>query len=115
MIVFRFVMYDQKSIPDNIDEEAWVTKVESYDTYDRLTVKINHNKYMIFTDKDIYQIGDKLMIKASVSLFPKQTVPHGFNAKNYYLSKGVFGKLEIESIRKIGYQTHLLTLRDRIF
>lgn len=114
MIVFRFVMYDQKSIPDNIDEEAWVTKVESYDTYDRLTVKINHNKYMIFTDKDIYQIGDKLMIKASVSLFPKQTVPHGFNAKNYYLSKGVFGKLEIESIRKIGYQTHLLALRDRI-
>lgn len=55
-------------------------------------VKDHQNKYIYYAYID-YTIGTKLHIDGEMIPFNKNTIPNGFNPKDYYLSKGIIGEL----------------------
>ncbi len=80
-------------VDEYIELEVKVVDVIKYDTYQKLTVKDGLNKYHMYTYDDKLDIGDQCYIKAYIEPYDHQRVPFGFDPYNYYLSKGVKGKI----------------------
>jgi competence protein ComEC len=64
--------------------------------------------------KDVYQLGDQLKVEATVNVYRKQTIPFGFNAKNYYQSKGILGYLDDDQIEYLNHTFHIGSLRSKL-
>jgi DNA internalization-related competence protein ComEC/Rec2 len=76
-----------------------VVDIESYEQYERITVRYHLKKYHIYSYQDIYTIGDQIYLDADIALYRHESIPFGFDFYDYFLSKGICGKLEnIENI-----------------
>ena len=58
-----------------------------------------NEKSVFFTDED-YEIGEQLLVKASIDIPNKNTNPNLFNYRNYLLSKGIASTIKIEKVYK---------------
>lgn len=97
-----------------IQQNLNITMIDSYEDYDRYTLKYSRYKFHMYGQKNQYQIGDVLYVKAQVTPYRSQSVPYGFDAKNYYLSFGVYGKLDVKELEYVGHQFHLFEFREKL-
>ena len=114
LISLGYYILSTESIPSEVSHQAQVVKVDHYDSYDRIVLKIQRKKYIAYTSLEKFQVGDAFYVEAQVTCFPKETTPLGFNAKEYYLSKGISGKLKIIDIGEIKHKANIYTLREKI-
>lgn len=63
-------------------------------------VKDHLIKYTYFSIID-YSIGTKLRIEGELEPFNQNTIPQGFHPKQYYLSKGIIGRLDHVTVLEI--------------
>ena len=66
-------------IPHEVSDVAKVIKIDHRDTYDSIILKIKGRKYITYTSNELFQVGDEVYVEAEVTVYPKQTVPLGFN------------------------------------
>jgi competence protein ComEC len=114
LITLRFYQYTQQHIPDYISGVGRITHIESSTYHDQVIIDINHQKFQLKVTKNAYRLGDQLKIEAYVNQFRKQTMPFGFNAKQYYLSKGVLGYLSPAEVEYIDHTFHIGFLRSKL-
>jgi|GEM_PF-1189684 len=95
--IYLIYMYNVSQIKDNISDIAEVIDVLKKETYYINTFRINGLNYINYTNKELYEIGQKLFIKGRIEAFETNTFPGGFNQFKYYLSLNINGKLVIES------------------
>jgi len=98
LIIVRFYYFENQQVPQTIHGKAKIVEITSYEYSDLIVVKYQNTKYQAFVDIDIYQLCDYVILDAEVKQFRDQTIPFGFNQKDYYLSHNIRGYLEISSI-----------------
>ena len=94
----------------NHDTFLIVNKSKQMYTY-QYVLKNGVFKY-IYYDNDEYSIGSKLTIHATSNPFHRQTIPKGFDPKNYYLGKGIIAELSNVTIIHV---EHKETIREWVF
>ena len=109
-IVYYMIM--TLEMTSTISDSVRVVRIDRFDDYDRIIMKIEGKKYVTYSTSDIFEIGDEVVIKADVIPYAKQTVPLGFNANLYYKSLGIYGKLSIKEMGEITHHINLFTLRE---
>ena len=103
-----------EKIDKHIDETLIIVDIDDYDTYQRVTVKKNFKKYHIYTYEDEYLIGDVLWVSGAITPYQTKTNVFGFDAKKYFLSHGVYGKIEIQELRIVDHRFHINSLRSEM-
>ena len=101
----------ERKIDENIDQIYKVIDIDQYDHYERLTIKKSYHKFHLYVYEESYQIGDKLWITGKYLPYKEETSLHGFNLKRYFLSHGVYGKIDADSVIFVNHQFHLNNLR----
>lgn len=86
-------MIKTPSIPDDIHGTVRVVDGEKGEYATRYRITHKGYSFHVYAPHDRYQIGDRLLIKATIETYPKQTIPKGFDAYHYYLSKGIHGRI----------------------
>jgi len=114
IISFRYFIVETLEIPDHIDGVGQITEIKSYDYSDLVTIRIDGVLYQTFLSKDAFDYGDELYITADVMPFRKETIPFGFDQKQYMLSLNMRGSLEVTSISFIRSHTGFYTLREKL-
>jgi len=112
LILLRWYIRDHQHIPNYLQAEVKVIQVMHEETYDVIEIKHHQNRYLIYVNPDRYHVGDVLFVRGEVRLYPKQTAPYGFDQKNYYLSKGILGKILSDDITWVRRDFHLMSLRQ---
>ncbi|HAX02945.1 MAG: hypothetical protein A2Y45_05890 [Tenericutes bacterium GWC2_34_14] len=112
LILLRWYIRDHQQIPNYLQAEVKVIQVMHEETYDVIEIKHHQNRYLIYVNPDRYHVGDVLFVRGEVRLYPKQTAPYGFDQKNYYLSKGILGKILSDDITWVRRDFHLMSLRQ---
>lgn len=102
--------YNQKSIKQNVT----VVSIDSYNDYARYTVKYSRYKFHFYSGLNAYQLGDNLYIKGDITPYRNQTVDKGFNAKHYFLTFHVYGKIDNKEIEFIKHAFHMNAFRDQL-
>ena len=101
-ITLRFYIFQNQVIDHNIQQVGVVTHI-SEDLYSyTYTVKFEKLSLNIKDKKELYQVGDKLLIKGSIQRYRSHTIPHGFDTDTYYLSQNIQGYVRNPDIEKIG-------------
>src|SRR5690554_3916566 len=109
--LFTFLNYHKH---EDVNEQVIIVDKNRYDNYERYTVKKGRFKYHIYGYDDAYDIGDVIYIKGKIITYRSQSSSFGFNAKTYYLSYQIYGKIEIEEITYIKHKFHLNSIRDQL-
>lgn len=113
LIYLLFLVISQLSIPKTIQGEARVVLIHENLYTDTITLKYKHLKFNMQSQKDQYNHGDILYIKADVKNYRLDTIPFGFNQKNYYLSKGVYGYLDVKEVSFLKESLSILSYREK--
>jgi len=108
VITIRFYLFIEQKVPEQVYGIARVVEINETLYNDQLTININHQKFNMNSPKGKYQLGDRLKIEANVRKYRSQTIPFGFNAKTYNLSKGVIGYLTEVKIEYLDQSFHIL-------
>lgn len=111
LILFIPYTLTEKKIEENIDQIFMVVEIDHHDNYQRLTIKKSYQKFHLYVYEKSYKIGDKLWIKGKYLPYKEETSLHGFNLKRYFLSYGVYGKIDADSVIFVNHQFHLNNLR----
>ena len=98
-------------VPSYINDSGIVTRIDEKTFGSTYTLSFGKHHFHLNAKKGSYVVGDYVYVEAIVKPYRKQTIPHGFNASQYFLSNNVRGYLHIEDIKKIGYKPHLMTFR----
>jgi len=112
LFFIRLYFFEMETVPLTIHGEAKIVEINTYEYSDVVILKYQHIKYQAFVDKDIYRIGDVVVIDADVTLFRNQTIPYGFDQKTYYLSQNVRGYLTIYSIDFVRHSFSVYSFRE---
>jgi competence protein ComEC len=82
-------------IESQIDDRVKIVEINKYEYYDLIKVKYE-NKYFNFKLRtNHYSVGDIVWLKGNIYPYRKNTYEFGFNQKNYYLSKNIYGSIEV--------------------
>jgi competence protein ComEC len=114
LVLMRFYGWMHLEPTKNIHGNAEIIKVEHMQYQDRLTIKINWMHMHIYTTKDYYQTGQTIVIKGEVKTYKKQTIPHGFNPYQYYLSQNIKGYIDYPEITVIKSQHFSVVPREKL-
>jgi competence protein ComEC len=112
IFIFRMMFFMVQM--DQINGEVRVVRVQTYEYNERVTVSYHHKRYVFYTFKGQYKLGDKLQLEAYVVEFEKPTRPFGFDVFKYYLGNNIHGKLEITQVEFIKSSYHVLSFRDHM-
>lgn len=105
IIGYAVLLSNVKSKEFNHDTFLIVNKSKQTYTY-QYTLKNGVIKYMYYDDHE-YSIGSKLTLHATSIPFRRQTIPKGFNTKNYYLGKGIVGELSHVTIIHVEHNENI--------
>ncbi len=75
-------------------------------------IKYQSKTFLFRATNNAYRIGDIIYLDASVMLFENKTRPFGIDFKHYYLSKGVYGTLQIHEINFVKHSFHINQIRE---
>ncbi|MBU1093847.1 MAG: ComEC/Rec2 family competence protein [Firmicutes bacterium] len=114
MLSARYYIFDARVTPISIHGESQITELTPYEYTDMIILKYNNYSFQAFVDQGAYQVGDIVFVDAHVEPFRNQTIPFGFNQRNYYLSQNVRGYLDIESIAFISHSDSFYHLREEL-
>jgi len=119
-IMLVFIMYmawftlSQVSIPEVIDEDVMIIRVEHQDDYVVLWLKAESGTFLAYVSDTTRISGDVIHVKGDVSRFPNQTVPRGFDRFKYHLSQGIQGKITLDEMNYRYHRFHIFELRDKL-
>ncbi|MDO9630126.1 MAG: DNA internalization-related competence protein ComEC/Rec2 [Acholeplasmataceae bacterium] len=109
-----FTLIQLKEIPKEIYGEARIIETNENLYTDTVTIQYQQMKFNMQTKKDLYTPGDIIYIKADVKSYRNQTIPFGFNQKNYYLSSNIQGYLNVKEISLIRNGFSMLSYREHL-
>ena len=104
----------QVNLPQAIDEDVTVVRVEHQDDYATLWLKTQKGTFLAYVSDTTLISGDVIHVKGDVSRFPYQTTPKGFDPFKYYLSLGIKGKIRVDDISYRYHRFHIFEFRDRL-
>lgn len=105
-----FIIVQQQSII-HISGKAKVIDIKDYDTYERVTIRYQFKTYHIYDYQNLYEIGDHLYLDGDIVSYKHETIPFGFDFNEYFLSNGVYGKVENIKNLSIDHGFHINTYR----
>jgi competence protein ComEC len=101
--------------PSLIQGEVKVVGINQGEYSDTITIKYKQMKFNMKSQIGRYSYGDIIYIHADVKSYRNQTIPFGFNQKEYYLSKGVKGYLDVKEATLIQSSFSIYQIRDKLF
>ena len=104
----------QVNLPQTIDEDVTVIRVEQQDNYATLWLKTRNGTLLAYVSDTTLISGDVIHVKGDVSRFPYQTTPKGFDPFHDYLSLGFKGKIRVDDISYRYHRFHIFEFRDRL-
>ncbi|TNF08585.1 MAG: hypothetical protein EP317_02945, partial [Bacillota bacterium] len=115
MIFTRYAFFVSIDTDDYVNQTVHVVRIEKHQYQSSYTLDVGRYHVLMKSQHDIYEIGDILYIKGEIFPYPKQTVPHGFNSYQYYLSKHVRGYIIPDEVAKVDHRFHILHLRYNMY
>lgn len=115
--LLAFVTYqtlDQQKVPKTINGYGEVINKDSYDSYDKLIVKIDKFKYIAYAQHNQFRLGDQIDVQGIIEKYPHQTAPLGFDYHRYYQSNGISGKMIWDEVRLVKHTHHIYSLREKL-
>ncbi len=97
-----------------INDEVKIVDIDTYDNCDRLTVRYQYKKYYIYVYDHRYSLGDHIYIKGEIIKYEHERVPFGFDAYDYFVSKGIYGLINIDEINYISSGFNIFSFRDQL-
>lgn len=101
-------------IPSTIQGEVIVIDELKREYSSRYIVKHQGHRYTFFGPEDDYQVGDRIILRAKIDIYPKRTIPKGFDTNSYYKSIGIDGTLIDMDIIHIESGFSFWSLRETI-
>lgn len=114
IVIIQFTLISQRKIPEKIKDQVRVSQVTQTTDYDMVFINYQWMKFRFYANTDKYSKGDIIFIEADVSAFRGRTLYFGFNTKDYFLSQGVYGELNIKSIDTIRRGPSIFNLRNKL-
>ncbi len=90
-----------------VNNRYMVVDINQYDNYERYTLKKGRYKYHLYSYGHYYDIGDVVYVKGEIIEYKTQSSSFGFNAKQYFMSFNIHGKISVEEISFIKHQFHI--------
>jgi len=112
-ILFIFILISiirMDYVPTKINNHVLITDKEFTGNYYRYTINHQFKKYQ-FTSNNVFNSGDIIKLEGIIEPFKQETIPGGFNAKTYNLSKNIYGAIYQVKARKI-LGLNLFKIRD---
>lgn len=113
-VTARFIVFSLHQDTTWIHDQVKVVDVDHYDTVNRITITYQEHQYHAYIYDLNINMGDWVFIKGKVEPYIEETIPYGFNQKQYYLSKNILGKVQIESIEKVSKGLSFWFLRQKL-
>ena len=99
---------------DSIKDQVYVNEVIRTDSYDIVIIRYQMMKYRFYASSNLYDPGDLIFIDGEVNKFRGQSIFHGFNAKNYFLSQGIMGEVDLHHIELVEKGFNFNVLKDTL-
>jgi len=99
---------------DSIKDQVYVNEVIRTGDYDIVIIRYQMMKYRFYTSSNLYDSGDLIFIDGDINQFRGQTICHGFNPKNFFLSQGIMGEINIHDIELVEKGFNLNILKDKL-
>lgn len=114
-ILFLYIMDRPTQKGETLQGVGHVIDIEKTLYQDKLTMRLNHRLYHVYTQKDLAHIGENYLIKGKLETYRLQTIPNGFNAYHYYLSQGIDGYIQYESLTYVKKSFSIYQLRSFLY
>ncbi|PKK99461.1 MAG: hypothetical protein CVV57_02765 [Tenericutes bacterium HGW-Tenericutes-2] len=115
LLSILFFYSSNLNTPSLIQGEVKVVGVNQGEYSDTVTIKYKQMKFNMKSQIGRYSYGDIIYIHADVKNYRNQTIPFGFNQKEYYLSKGVKGYLDVKESTLIQSSFSIYQIREKLF
>ena len=84
-----------------------VTNIKTYDDYSMITVKDKEN-ILVYIDGQVnFKLGITIKVFGTLETFEDNRIFNLYNYKNYYLSKKIIWKMNVNSYKVISYNTSI--------
>ncbi|GEM_PF-659220 len=114
LFLFIWIIIAEEPQMTKMDHVGIIVDRETYEDTDRFVIRINDQKYHFYAPINTFELGDQVLIKGETLRYENSTVPYGFNPYMYYRSKGIAGKIDVESYQKIGKEMTFYQFRDQM-
>ncbi|MFA6800693.1 MAG: ComEC/Rec2 family competence protein [Acholeplasmataceae bacterium] len=111
VIILSFYIIDTKTNDSHITGDVKVSYIDEYETYQRLHITYKHKTYFYYVYEDTFDIGDHFYLDADIEYFEHESIPFGFDYDDYYISKGIYGKISVIDMGEIQPGFHINKLR----
>ncbi|HOI84806.1 MAG TPA: ComEC/Rec2 family competence protein [Acholeplasmataceae bacterium] len=109
-----YFIHINESTLNDFQGEVIVVDETSKEYSSLYTVRYQGHKYYLFGPKDDYHVGDRIILRGSIDIYPKRTIPKGFDPNSYYTSIGIDGTLVDVEIIHIESGFSFWALRETI-
>lgn len=112
LIIFtRFSFFISNEKEDSINQVVKVISIKKGNYQSTYTLDVGTYHVNLNSQHDQFEVGDLLYIRGPLFSYRKETIPHGFNAYDYYLSKNVKGFIRPGEVFKVDREFHMLSFR----
>ena len=109
-----YFIHINESTLNDFQGEVIVVDETSKEYSSLYTVRYQGHKYYLFGPKDDYHVGDRIILRGSIDIYPKRTIPKGFDPNSYFTSIGIDGTLVDVEIIHIESGFSFWALRETI-
>lgn len=111
LISGRYVLFQLNQNVKVIHDTVQIVDIDYYESSERLTIRYHNHRYHLYVYSDDYALGDWINVQGNIQPYETVTIPGGFNAKSYYLSHHVLGKVIVNELSFEHAGFNLLQLR----
>ncbi len=111
--ILFYVVYLNEEISE-INDLVKVVEIEQNAYGQRLEVRYHLHKYYLYDYNSQYELGDMLWVRGTVIQFEGKRIPFGFNAHDYYIGKGIYGRIEIDEIKYMDHHDSIFSIREKL-
>jgi competence protein ComEC len=113
LIIFLSYQSIQYAKEDNdINHITNIKQIKKTDQYLLITISYQGKSYHIYDYQNRFKVGDTIYVKGEIKPYLNNTIPNGFNQKQFYLSQGVYGFVITNEIQLIKSNQVFYTPRE---
>ena len=113
-LIINYISYNNYQNIQLLEENVEVTKVITYDDYQKVYIKCKSGRYYFNTNDLIYQSGDILYIKGEVELAKREHYENGFDYQAYLRYQNIKGKVINLEIKKLNSKFSLNAIHEKV-
>ena len=113
-LIINYISYNNNQNIRLLEENVEVTKVITYDDYQKVYIKCKSGRYYFNTNDLIYQSGDILYIKGEVELAKREHYDNGIDYQAYLRYQNIKGKVINLEIKKLNSKFSLNVIHEKV-